>query len=188
FLTSRITDPPDGRIPALTVAAQRRLAADAEQRRLHPADDPEGRTLPERCLTPAPIIEPGGEANLLEIVQTRDHLVVHTELMNVVRIVPIREILAHPAGCRPSGRHSIVRSDGDALIVDRVGYRGQFGFTFAAADENLHVTERLRRLDANTLLYESTIDDPTAYVRPWTLVQTLRQTTDRMFEFACHEG
>jgi len=97
-LTSRIIDPPDGRIPALTPEAERRLAAEAEQRRLHPADDPEGRTHPERCLSPAPIIEPGGEANLLEIVQTPEHLVVHTELMNVVRIVPIRNLVVHPAG------------------------------------------------------------------------------------------
>jgi len=82
----------------------------------------------------------------------------------------------------------VARWDGDTLEVDTVGYTGRFGFTFAAADENLHVIERLRRLDADTLLYESRIDDPTAYVRPWTVVQTLRRTTDRMFEFACHEG
>ena len=71
-----------------------------------------------------------------------------------------------------------------------VGDIGPFGFTFVAADENLSVTEkrRIRLIDAETLLYESTIDDPTAYVQPWTLVLTLRRTVAPMFEFACHEG
>jgi len=187
-LTSRVTDPPDGRIPSLLPAAQQRLAADAARRRLSPADDPESRSLPERCLTPAPIVEPGGEANLLEIVQTADHLVLHTELMNVVRIIPIARIVTHPMGWRTRGGHSVGRWESETFIVDTVGFTGEFGFTFAAADEHLHVVERLRRIDRDTLLYEATIDDPTVYVRPWTLTQTFRRTTDAMFEFACHEG
>jgi hypothetical protein len=187
-LTSRVTDPPDGRIPALTPAAQQRVAADTVQRRAALADDPEGRSLPERCITPAPIVEPGGEANLLEIVQTPGNLVVHTELMNVVRIIPIRDTVTHPHEWRTRGGHSVARWDRDTLVIDTVGYTGQFGYTFAAADAQLHVIERLRRVDGGTILYESTIDDPTAYARPWTVTQTLRRTTDRMFEFACHEG
>ena len=102
-LSSRVVDPAHGRIPALTLAAQQRLAPASEERRLRPADGPEARSLPERCMTPSPIIEPGGESNLLQIVQTPDHLVIHTELMNVARIIPIgRAARNGPCRSRPA--------------------------------------------------------------------------------------
>jgi hypothetical protein len=89
YLTSRVVEPPNGRIPPLTPAARDRVAAQAAERGKHPTDGPEDRSLTERCFTPTPIISPAGEGNYLQIAQTRDHVVLHTEIGGVVRIVPL---------------------------------------------------------------------------------------------------
>jgi hypothetical protein len=189
-LTSRIIEPRDGRIPALTRAARDRVAAVQMARRDHPADGPEDRTMPERCLSPTPLIEPagGGTNNLLEIVQTPDHLALHTELMNVVRIVPIGRRDHLPLSIRLSNGDSVARWEGDTLLVDTTNYIGRFDFTFLAADENLHLVERFQLLNPDTLFIEQTIDDPTAFSHPWTVALTLARVNTRTFEYACHEG
>jgi hypothetical protein len=56
------------------------------------------------------------------------------------------------------------------------------------ADENLPLRERFSRVDTDTLLYEATITDAIAYIRPWTFVLPLARTSARIFEFACYEG
>ena len=58
--------------------------------------------------------------------------------------------------------------------------------TFSA--EHFQLVERLTQLDAQTLEYRVTVDDPTTWTRPWTAVATWRRSTNRVFEFACHEG
>ena len=52
----------------------------------------------------------------------------------------------------------------------------------------MHLTERFTRVSANTLKYEVTVDDPTAYTKPWTAVLYMKSTKDKIYEFACHEG
>ena len=189
-LTSRIIEPRDGRIPPLTRAAQDRVAAVQKARRDHPADGPKDRTMPERCLSPTPLIEPagGGTNNLLEIVQTPDHLALHTELMSVLRIVPIGRRDHLPLSIRLSNGDSVARWDGDTLFVDTTNYVGRFDFMFSAVDENLHLVERFQLLNPKTLFIEQTIDDPTAFSKPWTVVLTLARVDTRTFEYACHEG
>lgn len=188
-LTSRIVDPPDGRVPGLTPAAQQRLVASARDRQGRgPADGPEDLDLPTRCLSPSPVISPGGENGILQIVQTADHVAIQVELMSVLKIVSLRRAMHLPPSVRSHSGDSIGRWEGDTLLVDTSNYSGAFGFEYAAVDENLHVTERFSRADDDRVLYEATIDDPTAFVRPWTMVLVLRRTDARMFEFACHEG
>ena len=189
-LTSRIIEPRDGRIPPLTRAAQDRVAAVQKARRDHPADGPEDRTMPERCLSPTPLIEPagGGTNNLLEIVQTPNHLALHTELMSVLRIVPIGRRDHLPLSIRLSNGDSVARWEGDTLLVDTTNYVGRFDFMFSAVDENLHLVERFQLLYPKTLFIEQTIDDPTAFSKPWTVALTLARVDARTFEYACHEG
>jgi hypothetical protein len=55
-------------------------------------------------------------------------------------------------------------------------------------DENLHLVEHFRRLDADTLLYEFTIDDPTIWTSPWTVSVSMTRSRDQIYEYACHEG
>lgn len=189
YLTSRITDPPDGRIPAMTPAARERLARVPQGPQRRSIDGYESLDLPSRCLSPSPAIAPGGAYdNLLQIVQTPDFIALHTELMSVLRVISVKHTTHQPAAMRSRTGDSIGRWEGDTLIVDTTNFGGDFDFDFAAADEKLHLTERFSRAGDRDVLYEVTIDDPTAFVRPWTTVLVLRRTDARMFEFACHEG
>ena len=187
-LTSLIIDPPDGRIPPLTPEAQKRVAARSEWRKLHAADGPEDLGLTVRCLPAIPTISPAGEANFLQIVQTPTDIVLYRELNGIRRIISLGRNLHWPSSVRAYLGDSIGRWEHDALIVDTTNYGGPFQFEFAAADENLHVVERFVLTDVDTVLYQATVDDPTAYTRPWTFVLPLKRTDERMFEFACHEG
>jgi len=74
--------------------------------------------------------------------------------------------------------------NGDVLIVDSTNFT-DLGDRF---DENLHLVERFTRIDADTLLYEFTVEDPTVYTQPWTLVMPMKRSGDLLFEDACHEG
>jgi hypothetical protein len=96
-LTSRIIDPPDGRIPPLTRAAQERVDAVRKARREDPPDGPEDRSRSERCLSPMPLgFEPagGGTNDFLQVVQTSDHMVLFAENMSVLRIMVIKSDVA----------------------------------------------------------------------------------------------
>ena len=189
YLTSRIIDPPDGRIPALTPAARQRVAASVNVPGTQPPlDGPESLGLAARCLSPSPVISPGGEANLLRIVQTPNHLAIQTELMNVVRVISLTSVTHLPSSLRSRTGHSNGRWEHETLVVDTTNIRGPFGFDYAAVDDNLRLTERFSRESERDILYEATVDDPTAYSRPWTMQLVLRRTDARMFEFACHEG
>ena|SRR5215469_1022023 len=55
-------------------------------------------------------------------------------------------------------------------------------------DEKLHVVESLSRVDANTLLYKATVEDPATFTGPWTMEYPFTATTKRIFEYACNEG
>src|SRR5689334_20361316 len=75
--TSLIVDPADGKIPALTPDGERRAAAVAEQRRLHPADGPEDRGLTERCIlwpTAGPPMMPSVYNNNYQIFQGPEYV------------------------------------------------------------------------------------------------------------------
>jgi hypothetical protein len=84
------------------------------------------------------------------------------------------------------------RWEGDTLVVDTTNFRTGWAYDrftpFNATDEALHVIERFTRVAGDTIRYEFTIDDPTAYTRPWSAVLPLRKTDNRIYEFACHEG
>jgi hypothetical protein len=93
----------------------------------------------------------------------------------------------HPADPDPAfNGHSIGHWDGDTLVVDTTNFNGQVNFY--GSSKNLHVIERFRRVDANTLLYRATIDDPTTFTKSWTIEYPFRATTGPIFEYACHEG
>src|SRR6185295_6088177 len=88
--TSVIIDPPDGKLPTLTPDAQKRAAARAEARRLHPADGPEDLSLADRCIArPGPPMVPAGYNNNHRIVQTAGYVAIFSEMMHDVRIIPL---------------------------------------------------------------------------------------------------
>jgi hypothetical protein len=78
------------------------------------------------------------------------------------------------------------RWEGDTLIVDTTNFSDRTNFR--GADENLHLVERFRRVDANTLLYEFTVDDPTAFTKPWSGAIPMTRSNEPIYEYACHEA
>jgi hypothetical protein len=81
---------------------------------------------------------------------------------------------------------SIGRWEGDTLVVETTNFHE--GNRFRGGSENLKVTERLRRIDANTILYRATIDDPAVYTKPWTIEYPFVVAAGPVYEYACHEG
>lgn len=153
------------------------------------ADRAQDRGLTERCLSPSPMAVAGGpESKYVQIVQGSDYLVIHSEHGGVLRLVPLGPTKPLPSAIRSRSGSSVGRWNNDTLVVETTNFAGDFGFANAAMDGNLHLTERLRRIDPDTLRYQATIDDPTAYATSWSFVLLLRRTDAKVFEFACHEG
>jgi len=184
--TSLIVDPPDGRIPALTPAAQKRLEA-MDEARERPALGPEDRSVGERCIlgfNSGPPMVPGGYNQNVQIVQAPGYVVLMNEMVHNARIVPLDG--------RPQGslRQWVGTSrghwDGDTLVVETKNFSRETALR--GSSPNLRLTERFTRADANTLLYEFTVDDPTTWTRPWTARVPMQRTDDQIFEYACHEA
>ena len=99
---------------------------------------------------------------------------------------------AHPEDLDPSYYgHSVGHWEGDTLVIDTVGFneRGWIGARGIPNTKQLHLIERITRLDMDTLRYEMTVDDPGAYTAPWSTGMLMRWTPDReMFEFVCQDG
>jgi len=192
--TSIITEPADGRIPPLTPAAEQfrrgRLA------RLRLAENPEDLGLQDQCLaflTAGPPMLPYSYNSNYQIVQTGKTILVHAEMIHDARIIYLDGRPHAPANRRSSLGDSIGRWEGDTLVVDTtnfsdaIGYYGDAGGNFGW-DRHLHLIERFRLLDPDTLLYQFEVDNPTAYTRPWKGELTLARSNERVYEFACHEG
>jgi hypothetical protein len=186
--TSLLVDPPDGHLPALTAEAQRRAADRAQARRDHPADGPEDRSLAERCLSfnAGPPMLPGPYNNFVQILQFRDHLVIANEMIHDARIVPLDGRPHRAASIRTWQGDSVGRWQGATLVVDTVHFTDKTAFR--GSSDRLHLVERFTRADANTLLYEFTVDDPSSFTRPWTVSLPMTRSSDHIYEYACHEG
>ena len=123
--------------------------------------------------------------NLHQIVQTRDSVLILNEMVHDARI--IRMNAEHlPPTIRKWMGDSIGRWEGDTLVVDTTNFSDKT--RFSGSSENLHIVERFTRVDAKTLLYRFTVEDPSTWTRPWTGEYTWPATDEQLFEYACHEG
>lgn len=182
--SSLVVDPPDGHVPALTPAAQERAA----QRRGR-FDNPEERPLAERCIlgfNSGPPMVPSAYNNNVQVVQTRDHVMIFNEMIHSARIVPLNGRPHAPNEIRSLTGDSVGRWDGDTLVVDTTNFSLDAGFR--GATTNLHLTERFTRVDADTLRYEFTVDDPATWTSKWGASIPMTKTDQLMFEYACHEA
>jgi len=182
--TSLVVDPPDGRVPPLTPEAQQRAA---ERRNRY--DNPEERPLAERCIVgfnSGPPMVPSAYNNNMQLVQTRDHVVIVNEMIHSARIVDLNVRAHPPKEIRYLTGHSIGRWEGDTLVVDTTNFSQDAGFRGATA--TLHVVERFARVDPDTLRYEFTVEDPATWTRNWSASIPMTRTDERMFEYACHEN
>jgi len=190
--TSLIVDPPNGRLPPLTPEGQKKAEARAVVARNTQlgrpiADSWEDRPLQERCLmglNAGPPMTPGAYNNNFQLFQTPEYVVIFTEMVHDARIVPMdgRPYLNIPQWKGESRG----RWEGDTLVVETKNFRRETSLQGSSA--NTHLIERFTRTDANTLVYQFTVTDPTTWTKPWTAVVPMARTDDQIYEFACHEG
>ena len=203
--TSIVTDPPSGRIPPLTAERQEALAAqraalDARCERpgcavansgaLAPADEPEALDLMTRCIsfgTTVPML-PTAYNNNYQIVQTDGAIGIVTEMVHQVRRIPTDGGAHLPSHVKQWFGDPRGRWEGDTLVVETKNFKGEFFGRMAAADANLRVIERFTRVAPDVLLYQFTVDDPTAWTAPWSGEIPLTRSDGLLYEYACHEG
>ncbi len=190
--TSLIVDPPDGKLPPLTPAGQKRAAAYIGMMANNLPAGPEDRPLWERCIlgfNSGPPMLPSAYNNNVQIFQTRDTVALLNEMVHNVRIIP--------TDGRPHGTErqwvgdSRGHWEGDTLVVETINFTsagtGTAGLR-APLDENLRLIERFRRTGPDTLAYQFTVDDPTVFTKPWTAVVPMTKADGVIYEYACHEG
>jgi hypothetical protein len=190
--TALIIDPPDGRIPPMTLEGQKRAAAMAARNRALPSG-PEDLGLATRCITRGAPKLPGGYNNNFLILQTPDAVTILQEMIHEVRVIPLDGRPHVGQNIRLWLGDSHGHWEGDTLVVDTTNYNDQIMnnsfYCCASAGQNLHVVERYTRIDENTIDYEFTVDDPTTFTRSYQISLPMRKMTEGpMYEYACHEG
>lgn len=203
--TSIVTDPPNGRVPSLTAERLDELdaltAAVAERCKepgcavtnsgdVAPADEPQALDLMTRCISFGTVVPmlPTAYNNNYQIVQSDDSIAILTEMVHQVRRIPTdgREHL--PSDVRQWYGDSVGHWEGDTLIVETANFKGEMYGRMRDADENLRVTERFTRVGPDILLYQFTVNDPTAWTQPWSGEIPLVRADGMLYEYACHEG
>ena len=205
--TSIVIDPPNGRVPPLNAAAKQRHAdsealptSDAAEESNQDAqaaarrgeyDNPEQRPLSERCIlgfgsTSGPPMLPDYFYNdNHQIVQGPDTIMILSEMIHDARIVRMNK--PHLGkNFRFWMGDSVGHWEGDTLVIDTTNFTNKT--RFHGSTENLHVIERLSRIDDKTLLYRFTVEDPQTWDKPWTGEMTWPATDKPILEYACHEG
>jgi hypothetical protein len=185
--TSLVVDPANGRVPPLTAAASAR----AEQRRGQGQryDNPEERPLAERCIlgfNSGPPMVPSAYNNNMQLVQTRDSVLIFNEMIHSARVIDLRRTSHLAQDVRPLTGDSIGHWEGDTLVVDTTNFLKEGGFRGASA--NMHLIERFSLDGQNTLRYKFTVDDPATWTASWTASIPMARTSEQIFEYACHEA
>ena len=191
--TSLIIDPADGRVPPLTQEAQDRARTgrvggrNGGDRPGGRADGPEDRSNLERCITQG---MPGATLptlynNNIRIVQGPGYVAITHEMVHDTRIIPLDGRAPLGSAIRQWFGDSRGHWDGDTLVVDTTNFTDKTNFR--GSGRNLHLVERFTRVDRDTLGFQVTMDDPTTWVRPWTVALPMTASSG-LYEYACHES
>ena len=188
--TSIISDPADGRIPAVTAEGQKRNQARAAARKgIGPFDSAQARGLSERCIYWAhegPPILPTGYNSNVRIVQAPGTFVIQHEMMPVARIVPLDGRPKLSPVLRAYRGDSRGRWEGDTMVIETTNYSEKTAWRNSS--ENLKVIERLTMTGPRTIHYEFTVEDPSTWTRPWSGDYEMTRIDGPIIEYACHEG
>ena len=181
--TSLIYDPPNRRMPPTNAAGQQRRAEITEMRRL--SLGPEARTLSDRCLLMGGLpMTSGAYNNNMQLIQTKDHIVIVNEMIHRARIIRL-DSEHHTRQLKWSG-DSIAHWEGDTLVIHTQHfYQNQNG---RGSSASMQLEERLSWIDENTLEYDFTMQDPQTWDVSWSAKLPMRRIEDPLFEYACHEG
>jgi len=191
-----IVDPPDGRMPPLTPAAQQRAGARAAVRTVRgPADSYEDRSLYDQCITRGIVgsMLPVIYGNSFQFVQGPGVVTIRYEMIHEARVIPVDGRPHRGAGIRSYMGDPRGHWDGATLVVETtnftdrtaIGVNGNGTFN----SEKLTLVERFTPTSATTLEWRATVDDPDTWTRAWTFGLNLtKDPTQAVFEYACHEG
>jgi hypothetical protein len=192
YQASLIVDPPNGRMPPLTKAAERRQAALRKEREGRgPADSYTDLSLADRCITRGlvgsltPALNNAGN----EIVQAPGYVVIRNEMIHEARVVPL-DGSAHVApeieGLLGDSRG---HWEGDALVVETTNFTDRTKIGGVRHSAALKIVERYTRVTDREMDLEITIDDPDTWTAPWTIdLRLARDDGYGIYEYACHEG
>lgn len=193
--TSLVVEPADGKVPVKPAAEAKR-----DYDLAHSTDSWEYMSVWDRCITrgvPAGLF-PAGYNNAHQIVQTPGYVVILSEMIHEARIIPLDGRPHLPSTVGQWNGDSRGRWERNTLVVDTTNFNGKGWISTSAAggrikgipqSESLHLTERFTRVNAGTILYELTVDDPQVYTKPWKVTMPLtRDENYKIYEYACHEG
>jgi hypothetical protein len=186
--TSLIVDPKDGRLP-LSEDGKKKVAARAQYRREHGTDSARDRLPWDRCLMyhGVPPISTGYN-NSYQIFQTPGQVVILSENIHDVRVIPVNGRSRLGDTIRQWNGSSRGRWEGNTLVVETTNFSDQTELRFPSSP-NTRAVERFTRAGKDVIEYEFTIEDPTLYARPWTARRPFLHTPDyKIYEYACHEG
>jgi hypothetical protein len=185
--TSLVTGP-EGRIPPLSDYGRQRQAELQAAPRSN-FDAAQNRPTTERCLIWAaqgpPLMSVGYNSNL-QIVQGPGYVMIMPEMMQDARIIPLDGRPHAPEAVKTWSGDARGRWEGDTLVVETTNFNGRNPLR-GVGSEKLVLTERFKRVNENTLLYEYTVNDP-VWTKPWTVQVPWAQSQGPLFEYACHEG
>jgi hypothetical protein len=197
--TSLIVDPANGRLPPLSAAGEARLPQQRATQRAVSADSAASRSLGERCISwgnvGPPMMPPTYNANL-QILQSKDLVVIRHEMMHDVRMIYLDGRPHPPPGIQWLAGHSVGRFEGETLVVDTTNFTPLTNFRGSPqntrqdifASERMRVVELFTRTGEDSIHYSFTVEDPDTWVAPWSGEMDMRRTEGPIYEYACHEG
>jgi hypothetical protein len=191
--TSIITLPANGRFPALTADAQKRNAEVRAKMAGHEFDSAQDRPILERCVIwphEGPPMRPVAYNTHVQIMQTKDHVVLMTEMIHDARVIPIAKTRPDFGGITRMQGNSWGHWEGDTLVVETTGVsdRNLPRNTSVGMGPDARIIEKLTRTGPKTVMYEFTVNDPSLWVTAWGGEFPMDMIDGPVFEYACHEG
>src|SRR5262245_17751447 len=188
--TSLIVDPPDGRLPPMNAEGRKRTVARAEAAKgVGRWDSAPSNQLDDRCMimdgAGPPMMNTAYNSNY-QIVQASGYVMILVEMIHDARIIPLDSRPQPPERLRQWMGVSRGRWEGQTLVVETTNFNGKN--PFRGSSEQMRVTERFTRVDADTIQYRFTVEDPAMWTRPFTAEMQMKKTVGPIFEHACHEG
>jgi len=191
-----VTDPPDGKIPALTPEGQQRLrrpqrgGVSTNANPVGPFNSYEDMGLYDRCITrgiPNSMM-PAGYGSNYEIEQGQGWAAIRYEMIHETRVIPLDGRPHLSRNIRLDLGDARGRWEGDTLVVETTNFTERSVYRGGSPD--LKMTERFKPLSPSAVDWSVTFDDPHTWVRPWTFTMKLtkKDRTQQVFEYACHEG
>ena len=187
---SRIIDPPDGKVPyqAWAAAKQKDIAAHVDEVTEQKYVDPQARCLPD-----------GVPRNIFwtpfQIIQSPGYVFIIYEENHTYRIIPLDGHPHIPANIKLWMGDSRGHWEGNTLVVDvtNINSKSRLDNVGDFASDAVHVVERFTFVDAKTINYEATIDDPSVYTQPWKIAAVMvhAHQNEKNYEYweeTCHEG